>query len=137
MLPKTHVFYGALLSLSTWFLFPDFTWFPVLLLFFSSVLIDTDHYIWYVVTKKDWNLKNAYYYLKYEASESHQLMLFHTVEFLIFTGLLSFIWFGFYYILIGMLYHSALDIFNMTKQKQLFAREFSLIKWYIRKKKII
>lgn len=137
MLPKVHIFYGAILTLMSWYLFDNITLVPAFLLFFGSVFIDFDHYMWYVIKKKDWNLKRAYYYLKDKIHEPKQLMLFHTVEFLIFIGLLAFVWFGFYYILVGMLYHSALDIIDMNKYGGLKLREFSLINWYIKKRKSI
>jgi len=125
MLPKFHVFHGVILALVSWYLFPNITLVSAFLLFFGSVFIDFDHYIWYIFVKKDWNLNNAYYYLKDKSTEKKQLMLFHTIEFLIFTGLLCFIWIGFYYILIGMLYHSMLDIVDM---RELRSREFFLIR---------
>jgi len=133
MLPKAHILYGAILAIGSWFLFPNVTSTYAALIFLSSFLIDFDHYMWYVIKKKDWSLKNAYYYLKDEIIEQHQLMIFHTVEFLILVGVLSFIWIGFYYILVGMLYHSALDVIEMTKEKTLMNREYSLIYHYIRK----
>ena len=137
MLPNAHVLYGILLALTSWFLFPGVTWFEALLILFSSIFIDVDHYIWYVIVKKDWNLKRAYYYLRDEVKGSQKLMIFHTIEFLIVIGLLSFIWFGFYYIFIGVLYHFALDMMSMIKLKRLKDREYSLIHWLKIKKKTI
>jgi len=137
MLPKAHFFFGFLLVLLSWFIFPNITWFYILLIFLSSIFIDVDHYIWYVFVKKDWSLKNAYYYLKNDSIEQHQLMIFHTIEFIIIIGLFSFIWIGFYYIFIGIVYHSIFDIIDMVKHRNVMCREYSLIYHFIRKKKSI
>ena len=60
MLPKQHLFYGAIFALALFLIFPEIGLIGGLLIFFSTVLIDFDHYIYYVIKKKDLSLKNAY-----------------------------------------------------------------------------
>jgi len=62
-------------------------------------------------------------------------MIFHTIEFHIFVGLLSFIWHGFFFILIGMIFHSVCDLISLIYERRLRVREFSLIKYLILGKK--
>ena len=126
MLPKWHVLIGFLFAYVTYW-FTSITIFQAIIIFLASVFIDVDHYIWYVFKKKDLKLKNAYKYLKYKEKLTRKLMLFHTIEFHIFVGLLGFLWAGFYYLLIGMIFHSILDIINLTYEKRLRTRIFSLI----------
>lgn len=126
MLPKWHALFGILISFILYF-FTTITLFEVSLFFLASVLIDFDHYVWYVLRKRNWSLKKAYHYLKDLPKDSKPVMMFiHTIEFHIFTGLLIFFWEGFLFILLGMIYHSVLDIITNPLK-----REFSFIKYLI------
>jgi hypothetical protein len=60
MLPKQHLFLGVILALTLLFIFPQISWIGFFLIVFSTVLIDVDHYIYYIYKKRDFNLKNAY-----------------------------------------------------------------------------
>ena len=125
MLPKWHIFLGASFSLILFFLFP-INIFQTSLIFLSSFLIDFDHYIWYIFKRRNFGLKNSYNYLKKDARDLRKLMFFHTIEFHIFIGLLGFIWSGFFYILIGMIFHSLTDLVSLIYEKRLYSRKFSL-----------
>ena len=85
MLPKTHILLGLIFSLLIYFSL-ELTIIQASLVFLSSFLIDFDHYLWYVFKKKDFSLKNAYYYLKdFEKDKAH-LMVFHSILDLISLG---------------------------------------------------
>ena len=127
MLPKWHTLLGFLFSYIIYW-FTSITIFQASLILFAAIFIDVDHYTWYVLKKKDWNFKNAYYTLKNEERMTRKLMIFHTIEFHIFVGLLSLIWAGFFYILIGMIFHSLIDIADLTRHNELKYRVFSLTK---------
>ena len=136
MLPKYHILLGAIFSGLLYWLLP-LTLFQTFLVFLSAVLIDFDHYLWYVKRKKDWNLKNAYNYLK-KLSENLKkpiIMIFHTIEFLILVFILCFLWGGFYFVLIGMVFHSISDLLYFGHKNMLYVREFSLIRYLILKDK--
>ena len=136
MLPKYHILLGVIFSgLLYWLL--SLTLFQTLLVFLSAVLIDVDHYLWYAKRKKDWNLKNAYNYLKKlgENLKKPIIMIFHTIEFLILIFVLSFLWRGFYFILVGMIFHSISDLLYFGHKNMLYVREFSLIRYLVLRKK--
>lgn len=136
MLPKYHVILGAIFSGILYWLF-SLTIFQTSLVFLSSILIDFDHYLWYIQRKKDYNLKNAYNFLK-KLSENLKkpiIMVFHTIEFLIFVYLLSYLWKGFTFILIGMVFHSITDILYFGTKNMIHIREYSLIRYLILRKK--
>lgn len=128
MFPKWHALFGFVLAYIVYW-FTSISIFDASLIFLSSILIDFDHYVWYAIKKKDWNLKNAYIYLKKHKNIIKPLMLFHTIEFHLFVWFLSFFWSGFFYILIGMIFHSVIDLIGLIFEKRVYTREFWLIKY--------
>jgi len=136
MLPKTHAILGAVFSVLIYFIF-HVSLFNVSLIFLASVLIDFDHYVFYIQKKNDFSLKNSYNFLKKESQKKHKPMLhiFHTLEFMILIIILSFIWQGFLFVFIGMIFHSAFDIGDFIYHKKYTAREHFLIRYLILKQK--
>lgn len=137
MLPKAHILLGGIFSIISYLLFP-ITAFQASLVFLSSVLIDVDHYIWYVQRKKDDSLKKAYIFfkaLKKLKKRKRIMMAFHTIEFLIFVAVLSYFFPFFLFILSGMLFHSILDAIDMNRNNELNLREFSLVRYLVLKHK--
>ena len=136
MLPKWHILFGFLFAYIIYW-FSSITIFQASLIFLASVLIDFDHYLWYVKRKKDWNLKNAYLFLKRLKKQKHKpiMHIFHTIEFIIFIGILSFYFNFFLFIFIGMLFHSILDVIFLGYEKRIYVREFSLIRYLLIKNK--
>lgn len=132
MLPKSHIILGFIFSFSLYFLFPQITLFNLSLIFLASFLIDFDHYLWYVFQKKEISLKKSYLFLKNNEKLKRKLMLFHTLEFHILVFLLGFLWSGFHYILIGMIFHSLMDIVSLTYERRLNYRIFSFINYLIK-----
>ncbi|MFQ5531781.1 MAG: hypothetical protein ACE5ES_04160, partial [Candidatus Nanoarchaeia archaeon] len=59
MLPKTHIILGFIFSVLIFFLFPQMGLIGASLIFFSSFLIDFDHYLYYLFKKKDPNPRNS------------------------------------------------------------------------------
>src|SRR3989339_573627 len=59
MLPITHFILGLILSGGLVYFF-DFSLIAGAIVLLSSVLIDIDHYFYYVHKKNDWGLKNSY-----------------------------------------------------------------------------
>lgn len=124
MLPKFHALYGAIFSLFIHiFVFPDRT--AAVVVFLSTVFIDVDHYLFYVYKKSDLSLAKAYYY--FVKGGTYRLMVFHTVEFVILLYLLSFYSKYFLFVIVGILFHWALDIYYMHKNDELNKRDYSLI----------
>jgi len=132
MLPKIHIALGIIFSAI--FLFFGTPVFYIIVMFLASVLIDTDHYIWYVKREHDWNLRNAYIWHKTQPLMHKPVMhIFHTVEFILIIIILSFYSQFFLFLSIGLLLHSVMDIIDMFPKRRYSCRELSLIRYLIRK----
>ena len=62
MLPKYHILLGFIFSLTLFLIFPTIDLLSAGIIFLSSFLVDTDHYIYYVIKKKKINPKKAVNY---------------------------------------------------------------------------
>ena len=129
-----HLTMGIILSL----IFYPFFNYLVIILFFSSFIFDVDHYIEYMIRKKDFSIIKAYK----EAQELNKkqkalkqifiidvLHIFHTIEFIIILGILSLFSKLFLMVLIGLLFHNLLDIIEMSYYKTFKSRSPSIIIW--------
>jgi hypothetical protein len=147
MLPKTHILLGAIFSVIFYLLFPNTEWYNLFLIFFSSFLIDFDHYL-ASIFKDESNIslsKSLEYHKKQGIIQFNErargirrkgsFHLFHTIEFHIFIFALGLIFMPFLYIFIGMAFHSLCDILYLTKADYLYRREFFLFKYIIRRLK--
>lgn len=135
MLPKYHILFGFLFSLILFLIFPFIAISGFFIIFASSVLIDIDHYIYFIFSKKDFSLGNAYKYffekrkkyifaLKSVKEKINPTMYFlHGIEILLILFLLGiFVNKIFLFIFIGFAFHLFLDVleqvyygFRMTK----------------------
>lgn len=121
MYPKYHFLIGLLFSILLFLLFPNISLLGLLLILTSTVLIDVDHYIYFVYKKKSFNLKRAYVwfkevkliFLKKSEKEVYSykwpVMFFHNIESLALILLLFSFEPVFGFILIGALLHLFLD----------------------------
>jgi hypothetical protein len=144
MIPRWHVLFGAVFTFILWLAVPNIDYLYLGLVFFSSFLIDFDHYLCAVIKTKSLSLKNAFEYHK-EKHKQHQrektkgikkkgdFHLLHTVEFHALIGLLSIFWAGFFYIFLGMMLHSITDAITMFYDNGLHRREFFFFNWLRRK----
>ena len=133
---STHFFYSLILAA---ILYPIFNWKAVFILM-GGILIDIDHYFWYIYKYKKFNFFDCYsYYLERMDKDKIMenlgvLLIFHTVEFL-----LLMIFFSFYNNLafmftIGVISHYLLDlIFLYTVPKRIIANH-SIIWWTLKNK---
>jgi len=140
MLPKWHIIYGAIFTIIIAIAFPLISVPYLLLIFLSSVLIDFDHYVVGAMKIRRWDFGEV---LRYHdlmeviqqdnkrAGIKHKgdFHLFHTVEFHVLVLLLGLLWIGFFYVFLGMLFHSILDIIDMKRRGLLHVREFWFVKW--------
>ncbi len=127
MLPKYHILLGFLFSLILYLIFPFIGLIGFLLIFASSVLIDIDHYLYYIFAKKNFSLGNAYKYFfekrkKYISSVKSirnrlnpAMYFLHGIEVLlilfiigIFVNKISL------FIFIGFIFHLFLDIIEQV-----------------------
>lgn len=128
MLPKHHILLGTIFAAALFLIFPKIDLIGFLLIIASTVLMDIDHYVYYVFKKRDLSLKNAYKWFiqkrkKYLAlsrkkrneiyTEAHFL---HGIEALLILFVLGvYVSKYFLYILIGFAFHLFLDIIYQRK----------------------
>lgn len=135
MLPKTHIILGAIFTIVLYFSYTR-NIFALVIIFLSTFLFDVDHYLFYVNKKKDYSLKNAFnFYINLGKFHKPVMNIFHTLEFILLLGLLGYINDIFFFAVIGLVFHSILDILYLNYEHRLFVREFSLIRYLILKKR--
>lgn len=127
-----------------WILSPEAPIYFLALFFLASFLIDFDHYAFSGLKTGKWNLRDSFDYhneiikkqnkeIKKGIKRKGDFHLFHTLEFHLFVGFLGLVWFGFFYVFAGMVFHSLLDIFSMISTGTLHTREYFMTSW-IRKR---
>jgi hypothetical protein len=133
MRPKHHILIGFIVSIILYFFF-SIGFLGATLIFLSSVLIDFDHYLYYIFRTKNFDLKKAYYWYiekekelkKYSKEERKKIYyafyIFHGLEWvLIFVLLGYFLWNLFYFIAAGMFLHLLTDwTENIIHRKRIF-----------------
>jgi hypothetical protein len=139
MLPRWHVILGAVFTFIFSIIFPNVQVFYLALMFLSTFLIDFDHYVVATMKNRHISLIRAFRYydlrrVKEEENKSRGIRekgdfhLFHTIEFHLIVLALGFLWGGFFYIFIGMVFHSLVDIIDLKRTDLLYVREFWLLK---------
>lgn len=103
----------------------------------SVVFIDIDHVIEYVRQTGSWRIFGVFPCCQIIENAVKQkrflvLNIFHTVEFFALVFFLGLINPLFYYMLAGMLYHFALDIYHLSRSGSVFFRALSVIEYFIR-----
>jgi len=123
---KQHIFFGLIFAVGIFLLFPQISLLGFSIIILSSVLIDIDHYFFYIYKKKDFNLKKAYQWFLQEDSHCRSLpweqrgnlkgplCVFHGIEVLIFLIFLSFIFNYFIFVFAGFAFHLLLDSIEQT-----------------------
>ena len=148
MHPKIHFLIGIIFITFLYFIFPELTFVSLLLILFSSVLIDGDHYIYYLIKKRDFNLFKCYNWyrvhfhktIKIPMSERKKIYtgfyMFHGLEILAVLFLLgNYVAPFFIFIFIGFSIHLFLDIVSEIYFKHTIDK-ISIIYSYFRWKKL-
>jgi hypothetical protein len=144
MLPRWHLILGIAFTLAVWIAAPQIHPAYLILVFFGTFFIDFDHYTNSVLQTKKWSLKNALkHHEKLKKIEKREIAsgikkkgnfhLFHTVEFHIFIGALGLIFLVFFYVFLGMVFHSLLDLIDLLVSRRFHRREYFFFNW-LRKK---
>ncbi|MEM0465160.1 MAG: hypothetical protein QXW97_00485 [Candidatus Pacearchaeota archaeon] len=145
MLPRYHIITGIIFSIIIYFLF-SINILQAFLIFFGAVFIDVDHYLWFIVKKKNFNLKKAFLwfiqkrkiYLSLSNIERKNykktLLIFHGIEALSLVLILSYINKLFLFIFIGMILHLIFDYIEYIYIKEPFYSKFSQVMVYFRNK---
>ncbi len=145
MLPKTHLIINLFISLPLLFILKPIY---VLIFFFSSFLIDVDHYLYYVFKKKDLSLKIAYKWFlakkdkwlemspEERKKHKHSFMIFHGIEPLFFVLVLSFFYQPLFFVFLGFLIHLFEDLIEdiplQTAKRKLFL-SYSIYNYFKKK----
>jgi hypothetical protein len=127
MYPKEHFFLGFFLSSLLFFGFESIGFFEAAIVLFSSVFIDVDHYIYYILRKKDLSLRKAYFWFisngkKYgKIPKRHKkkyylsILIFHGIEPLLLLIILSFFLPIFWFVSFGFIFHLSLDYLHEAR----------------------
>ena len=146
MLPKHHIITGAIISTLLYIIFP-LTIIQTLTIFLSSFLIDFDHYLYYLIKKKDTNPINATkWFYKYRTAwlnlstqqrkqYKRPLFIFHNIECWLILLVLAQINSLTYFILLGIAIHISLDYLEIIYLKEPLYQKFSIILTYLKNKK--
>ncbi|MBW2980423.1 hypothetical protein KY360_03340 [Candidatus Woesearchaeota archaeon] len=121
---KNHLIFTIIISI----IIAPIVRFNALYFIIGSVLIDVDHYLYYIMRYRKFNLGKIYtYWAKHPnkfAKES--ICVFHTLEFISVVIVLSFFSFKAFILASGILFHLVLDFYNefvimkLTKHYSLF-----------------
>ena len=144
MLPKHHIILGIFFCLILYFF--NFSFFRLVIIFLSSVLIDIDHYLWYAFGGKTLSLKEAYawfvktgkYYDSLPEKQRKKLYVgvfpFHSIEFLLPLFILGFASPILLFIFIGFIFHSICDLLSEIWGPQRATYKISIIYTLIKRK---
>jgi hypothetical protein len=148
MLPQSHFLIGTIVSLFLYYVFPEIGFLNLVIFLLASVLIDVDHYLYYVYRKKNWGpinatkwflekgriLKNAEQKTRNEFYTGFYFL--HGVEVLILLVILGYLTSSFFYfICLGFLLHLILDYVYQSKTRDRFDK-FSIIYDYFKYRKL-
>ena len=126
-----HLAFTSLLALMLYPLFGPW----VLIIFLGGWLIDFDHYVWWVATRKRLNIREFFHFYNVESPKSNHhvndgnIFLGHTIEFFLLALILAFLHPIGLIFFIGLLEHWILDaIWLATVPKRLILNH-SLLSW--------
>jgi len=128
MLPQSHFLFGLIVSVVLYLVFPEVELLGLIVFLMASVLIDVDHYLYYIYKKRDWSLVGAVSWFvkrgkilkkmgRKKCSEFYTGFCFlHGVESLVLFGVLGFfVWDIFYFISLGFAFHLCLDYIHQVQ----------------------
>ena len=104
----------------------------------GGVLIDIDHYLWYITKFKKYGLRECYSYCATGTIKDNwkfvtgSLFVFHNIEFLLLSIILSFYFTSVFMFTIGLLSHYILDLIWHIKGIKKTTHALSFIMWLIR-----
>ena len=140
MFPIVHFLSSALLAIILY----QFYGYWCLAAFIGGFLIDVDHYFWYVIEKRGFNVIKCYKDMMRETKIRREklrkvqrpvhvkydmLHIFHVWEFWVLMFLLSLVHKFFFIIVLGMILHLVLDFYDMFKERIYGIRSVSFFYW--------
>ena len=121
MLPKYHILLGFIFVLILFFLFPEISILNLTIIFFSSWLIDVDHFFYYISKTGDFNLIKCYKWYRAHLRKTLSLPMnerkkvysglyfFHGIEWIIILFLLGNYFSIFFFVFLGFSLHWIVD----------------------------
>ncbi|MEK6894834.1 MAG: hypothetical protein AABX10_05225 [Nanoarchaeota archaeon] len=140
MLPRWHILLGIIFCTIFKIISPETSYVSIFLIWFASVFIDFDHYLAAGFTHRKWNpleaLNHGYERRDKILEQKEELGMcekgdfhfFHTIEAHLLVGVIALFLSPFYFIFIGMIFHSLLDLVWMVRHDVLDSREFFAIR---------
>jgi hypothetical protein len=128
-----HLIFTAILALILYPLFGPW----VAIMFLSGWLIDADHFVWWIGTRKNLNFKEFWHYHEVEAPKDNyraddgDLYLGHTVEFLGIVMFASIFHPVALLFLIGLIGHYLLDAIWLATVPGRIVLDHSLLHWIL------
>ncbi len=148
MLPKIHFIAGIFFIFLLYLLFPKISLIGFLIIFLSSVFIDVDHYIYYILKERDLNLVKCYNWYMLHLKKTLSLpmkkrkkiysgfYLLHGIEWIIILFLLgTYVHPFFAFVSAGFLFHWVIDTLHEIYVKRTLDKS-SLIWNYYRFRKL-
>jgi len=141
MHPKVHIFFGVFSFLFLLAFAPGIGILNILAFSLGSILIDSDHYLYYVFKKRDLNPKKAYLWFMERTRKLKELPLIEQKEykriFLIFHGMEAWLIFGLSslyfpiiaFILSGFLFHMLFDWADIFEKNYGWDAFFGRFSW--------
>ena len=149
MYPFKHLLYGIIFSGSLFVLFPGISLIGLVLFIASTVLIDVDHYLYYVYKTKDINFKRARkWFFDYEKkfleipfNERNQyrwatFCFLHGIETILLVFILGFYFNQFFFVFAGISFHLLLDWVHQSTYWDKRMERVSILYDYFKFKKL-
>ena len=144
MLPRYHILLGILFILLIWFFVPEISLVYLGLILFGAIFIDFDHYMNALIKTRRISLLKAFYYhkklKKIEEKEKKKgirrkgdFHIFHTIESHVFVAIVGLLWIGFFFVFIGMVFHSLIDLAESLYRDRFYRREYFFFNWLIKR----
>ena len=127
---RTHVIFTAILCV---LIYSQAGLLNTLVVFAFGVLIDADHYLYYIFKFKKFNPFKAHTYFENIKDATHLLLIFHCVEWCLVLLVLALYFEVAFYALLGFTGHIALD-YVQTKFMTRDGRNLSLMGWWVKRK---
>lgn len=136
MKPLSHLSISLILAAV---LYPIFNW-KALFIIAGGVLIDIDHYFFYIGRFRNFSIKNCYKYCESGIGKNNYkdtigaLLIFHTIEFLLISIIFSIYSQSALMFTIGLLSHYIADAIHRYSFAKSLITNPSLISWIIKEK---
>jgi hypothetical protein len=128
---SVHVVGGGIFS-TLWF---GLTGFKDAVAFFCfASFLDIDHYLYFIIKFNNWNIRKAFkYFHSKKYTERFCLCIFHTVEFIVLFGLITYFSHSrfFYSCFMGLMLHFMIDVMQGLYYRRMHYRWWSLIEYYL------